>query len=150
MAKVLERQEIIDSLKSLARLDIDAYHAYGKAIAEIKEVPISERLLVFQQDHRKHYLDLSEKLKELGGVAPEFSKDFKGYLLEGFTSIRSKMGIKGALKAMQSNEQTTNKKYREALEPEMPKDVRDLLEKNYDDEKRHLAYVEEQLKLIGG
>jgi rubrerythrin len=149
MAKLLEKQEIIDKIKDLAQLDIDAYHAYGEAIEKIEEVAIRERLLVFQEDHHTHYLNLSEKLTELGATAPEFSKDFKGYLLEGFTSIRSLSGTKGALKAMQSNEQTTNKRYREALEFETPLDIRNLLEMHYSDEKRHLAYVEEALKKIG-
>jgi rubrerythrin len=148
MAKVLEKQEIIQSLKNLAQLDIDAYHAYGQAIEEIEEHAIRERLLVFQEDHRTHYLNLSEKITDLGGTPPEFSKDFKGYLLGGFTAIRSKTGTKGAIAAMQSNEQTTNKNYRQALEPELPRDIRELLELNYNDEKRHLAYVEEQLKLL--
>ena len=47
---------------------------------------------------------------------------------------------------MQSNEKTTNKKYSQALEPELPADVRALVEMNYSDEKRHLAYIEEQLR----
>jgi rubrerythrin len=146
MAKVLDKQEIINSLKSLAHLDIDAFHAYGKAIEEIEEAAIKERLLVFQEDHRTHFVNLSAKITQLGATPPEFSKDFKGYLLEGFTAIRSMSGTKGALKAMQSNEQTTNKRYRQALEPDLPLDVRNMLELHYSDEQRHLAYVEEVLK----
>jgi rubrerythrin len=148
MAKVMEKQDIIDKMKSLAQLDIDAYHAYGQAIEEIEEAAIRERLLVFQQDHHNHYLNLSEKIIDFGAVAPEFSKDFKGYILEGFTAIRSMSGTKGALKAMQSNEQTTNKKYGEALEFETPAEIRNIFEMHYSDEKRHLAYIEEMLKKI--
>ncbi|MDA8166125.1 MAG: DUF2383 domain-containing protein [Desulfobacteraceae bacterium] len=146
MARVLDKQQILDSITNLAQLDIDAWHAYGQAIDRIDQPIIRERLLIFQEDHHNHILNLSDKIRELGGTPPEFSRDFKGYLLEGFTALRSVTGTEGALKAMQSNERTTNKKYSQALEPELPADVRALLEMNYADEKRHLAYVEEQLK----
>jgi uncharacterized protein (TIGR02284 family) len=148
MAKVLEKKEIIDRLNSLTQVDIDAYHAYGQAIEEIEGATVREQLLMFKEEHRTHYMNLSDVITKLGGAAPEFSKGFKGYLLEGFTAVRSMTGTKGALKAMQSNEQTTNKHYREALELELAPDIRDLLERHYSDEKRHLAYIEETLRKI--
>jgi uncharacterized protein (TIGR02284 family) len=148
MAKVLDRTEIIDRLKNLAQVDIDAYHAYGQAIEEIEGAAVREQLLIFKEEHRTHYMNLSETISKLGAAAPEFSKGFKGHLIEGFTAIRSMSGTKGALKAMQSNEQTTNKHYREALEFELSPDIRSLLERHYSDEKRHLAYIEEALKKV--
>jgi uncharacterized protein (TIGR02284 family) len=148
MAKLLEKKEIIDRLNSLAQVDIDAYHAYGQAIEEIEGAAVREQLLIFKEEHRTHYMNLSEKISELGAAAPEFSKGVKGHLLEGFTAIRSMSGTKGALKAMRSNEQTTNKRYREALEFELSPDIRTMLEKHYSDENRHLAYIEETIKKI--
>jgi rubrerythrin len=148
MNNILEKQEIIDQLTDLAQLDIDAYHAYEQAIVEIEGAAVREQLLVFKEEHRTHYLNLSETITKLGAAAPEFSKGFKGHILEGLTAIRSMSGTKGALKAMQSNEQTTTKRYREALGSELPPDIRSLLERHHSDEKKHLAYMEKALKKV--
>ncbi|MEJ2032119.1 MAG: DUF2383 domain-containing protein [Deltaproteobacteria bacterium] len=146
MAKVLEKQQIIRSLNELAQLDIDAWHAYAQAIDQINESEIRERLRIFQEDHYNHILNLSDRVSEFGSEPPEFSMDFIGYVIEGFAAIHSMSGTRGALKAMHSNEQIVNEKYAEVLKKELPTDILSLIEMNYSDEKRHLAYLEEQLK----
>lgn len=93
-------------------------------------------------------------MQVLHGVAEEKSSaartnwpgNFKGFLIEGFTAIRSAMGTEGALKAMRSNERKTNQDYSDALSLDMPADVRAIVQRNYEDERRHLGYVEETLR----
>jgi hypothetical protein len=46
---------------------------------------------------------------------------------------------------METNEKLTNKKYKEACEKDLPLHVKDLMQRNYEDEQVHLAYVEQQL-----
>lgn len=132
---------VTDTLRALAQLDIDATYAYNQAIDAIDHPQIRARLIEFRADHERHITDLSACLRQLGAEPPERSRDFKGFLIEGFTAIRSMTGTEGALKAMQGNEETTNKAYREALSAELPADVRALVQRNYEDEWRHLAYI---------
>jgi uncharacterized protein (TIGR02284 family) len=133
-------------LRSLAQLDIDAEHAYGQAIEEIKEPPIRNRLSDFREDHKRHVAELSVAIRELGETPPEYKRDTKGFLLEGFTAIRSKTGTEGALKAMRTNEKTTNKTYDKARSWDVSPSVKTLIEKNYEDERRHLQYIENALE----
>jgi hypothetical protein len=57
------------------------------------------------------------------------------------TALRSMMGDEQALKAMKGNEELTNKKYSEALDENLPADVMEVVRRNYQDEVRHLAYI---------
>jgi hypothetical protein len=51
------------------------------------------------------------------------------------------MGTEGALKAMKGNEELTNRTYSNALGKGFPVDVLAVLQKNYADEQRHLAAI---------
>jgi uncharacterized protein (TIGR02284 family) len=141
----MHSQDIIDRLSSLMQLDIDASYAYGQAIDNIKDPAIKNELIMFRDDHERHITDLSLAITNLGGTPPARSRDFKGFLIEGFTALRSMMGTEGALKAMQGNEQLTNKMYSNALSLDLSPAVRDIVERNYRDEQRHLAYINEAL-----
>jgi uncharacterized protein (TIGR02284 family) len=138
-------QHAMETLESLMQLDFDAVQAYTQAIERIDHRAVREQLTAFRADHQRHIADLSECIRRFGGEPPERKRDFKGFLIEGFTAIRSMTGTEGALKAMQGNEETTNKHYREALDVAFPADVRALIERNYDDERRHLTYVDDAL-----
>jgi rubrerythrin len=142
------KTDIIKKLESLAQLDIDAFHAYGQAIEKITYQSIRENFTKFQQDHLRHVEEISALIREMGQVPPEFSRDFKGFLLEGFTSLRSLSGTQGALAAMRTNEKITNSRYQDATGLDLPPEVHTLLEKNYSDEQRHLAYIEDRLDFL--
>ncbi len=130
-------------LISLIQLDIDAVHAYEQAIKNIDVEIIRNRLSEYKEDHQRHVRDLSSQVRSEGETPPEYSPDFKGFLIKGFTALQSAMGTYGALKAMQMNEKLTNKKYSEASRWEVPFEAKSIIERNYEDEKRHLRYVEE-------
>ena len=138
---MMETNKISESLISLAQLDIDAVHAYEQAIEKIGVDHVREQLIQFRNDHQRHVTELSPLISRLGGQPPEFKKDFKGYLIEGMTALRSVTGTEGALKAMKTNEELTNKKYEAALGWELPQDIRQVVSRNRDDERRHLEFV---------
>lgn len=143
----MEVQGILRELQSLAQLDVDAYHAYGQAIEKIDHEATRKQLAAFQEDHRRHYDELYRVIQEMGQEPPSFTKDFKGYIISGVTSLRSSAGTKGALEAMESNEKLTNKKYRQASSRSLvPKDILLLLLSFYQDEQGHLNFVQKTLK----
>ncbi|MFW6324611.1 MAG: ferritin-like domain-containing protein [Desulfovibrionales bacterium] len=143
----MEKKDIIKQLSSLAQLDVDAFHAYEQAIRKIDHEGIRKQLSLYQSDHRRHYDELSRTIQNMGGKAPKFSKDFKGYVIQGMTSLQSATGIKSALKSMETNEKLTNKKYEQASSNSaLPKDIHELLVSFYQDERNHLSFIQQALK----
>jgi uncharacterized protein (TIGR02284 family) len=136
-----DNQQLIDKLVSLAQLDIDATHAYTSAIDRIDLMDVKQQLTLFRGDHERHISNLSPMIEQLGGQAPTRSPDLKGFFIQGMTAVRSMFGNEAALKAMKGNEELTNKKYSEALELDFPVDIKNVIQGNLDDERRHLEYV---------
>jgi rubrerythrin len=133
-------------LVALAQLDVDAVRAYTQAIEKIDVDEIRGRLEHFRRDHERHIQDLTPHIEALGEQPPAHTPDVKGVLIEGMTALRSITGTEGALKAMRMNEQLTNSRYEAALQSEMPSEVRAVVEKNREDERRHLQYIDHCLK----
>lgn len=142
---MMDDKEIIEKLSSLCQLDIDAFHAYGRALEHIEAAMLRDQIAKFQSDHERHVTDLSALISRLGGQPPEFSRDFKGFLLEGFTALRSMTGTEGAMKSLKSAEEMTNKRYGDARSWDMPLDIISLIQSNFEDEQRHLHYVEQSI-----
>ncbi len=141
----MDNKEIADKLISICQLDIDAIHAYAKSNKNIEQSDIKNSIARFQGDHERHVKELSDMIRSYGGQPPEFSKDFKGFLLQAFASVRSVTGTEGALKALRSGEVMTNKSYGDAVSQNFPPLVMVLLKRNYEDEQRHLAYIDQCL-----
>ena len=133
--------EMIAELFNLAQCDIDAIEAYQQAIDNIKEIDIADTLREFKNDHQRHVEQLNEALKKLGATSLVKKPDFKGFMIKGFTAIRSLTGTAGALKAMITNEEFINKRYIAALTNDFIDDYKSLIERNYSDEQHHLESI---------
>jgi rubrerythrin len=144
----MNRDDILDNIGKLIQLDVDATHVYDQAIKNVDEQVIKDKLILFQADHRKHIDLLSAKVLELGGTPPELTSDFKGFLITGFTALRSLTGTKGALEAMETNERLTTSKYEEASKKDFPVDVLSIVQSNLGDEQRHLSFVREAISSL--
>lgn len=142
----MNNEELIKNLYKLIQLDIDATHAYEQALKNIDKSDIHQTIRQFRDDHERHINELSAIIRTLGGKPPEKTPDLKGYLIEGFTSLRSITGTEGALKAMRSNEKMTNRWYEDAVQWNVSVDIKTLLQKNYADEQRHLQYIEHAIE----
>ncbi|MGZ3459640.1 MAG: ferritin-like domain-containing protein, partial [Archangium sp.] len=99
----------------------------------------------FQQDHERHIRELSGVVTKLGGK-PRSKPDTKGFILKGFTAVTSMMGNEAALQAMRGNEALTNRTYRMARDEDWSDEARIIIERNYSDEQRHLAFIEDALR----
>jgi len=144
----MNRDEILNQLEKLIQLDVDATHAYDQAIKNVDDQVIKDKLILFQGDHRRHIDLLSAKVLELGGTPPELTSDFKGFIITGFTALRSLTGTKGALEAMETNEKLTNSKYQDAVNMAWPTDIISVIQSNLADEQRHLSFVREAISTI--
>jgi uncharacterized protein (TIGR02284 family) len=138
--------KMIDQLNDLIALDRDAVEAYESAIERMTVPELRQALVTFQADHRRHIADLSAVVTRFRGE-PRATTDVKGFFIKGFTAISSIMGDGSALRAMRGNEKLTTRAYQKALEKPWPSDVRVLIERNRADEERHLAFIEEAIRL---
>jgi hypothetical protein len=55
-------------------------------------------------------------------------------------------GTELTLKAMRSNEEVLNKQYGDRIKKAFPGEILDLINRNYADEQRHLAWVMDALR----
>ena len=136
-------KKIVDRLNDLIQLDVDAVLAYQQAIDACEVSDIRRKLKSFQDDHQQHINDLAE-IVSANGVEPKIKRDLKGFLIEGFTAVASQ-GDFSALMAMSGNEELTNRRYEAAQKMELPGHVRAIVERNYADEQRHLAWIKEAI-----
>jgi uncharacterized protein (TIGR02284 family) len=131
-------------LNDLIHLDVDAIRAYEHAIKACEHEVVASRLREFKGDHERHVRDLSECVRRLGGE-PASKPDVKGFFIEGFTAVTS-LGTHSALMAMRGNELLTTSTYKAALEKgDLPADARQIVERNYSDEQRHLNWIKQAL-----
>lgn len=136
-------KKVTESLNALVQLDTDAVLAYQKAIEACEVSEILRQLKSFQDDHQRHIGDLAELVRAAGGE-PAIKRDLKGFLIEGFTAVMSR-GDRSALMAMLGNEELTTRTYEAALKTELSADARAVVERNFADESRHLAWIQEAI-----
>lgn len=141
----MDAKKEIEELNDLIALDHDAVSAYESAINGIAEEPIRAELRQFQEDHRRHIRELSQVVRNLGGK-PRERTDVKGFFIKGFTAISSAMGTEPALKAMESNEKLTTRSYAHARDADFGPEAKPLIARAYDDERRHLSWIEQALQ----
>lgn len=135
--------KLFDTLNSLIQLDYDAVLAYTRAIdgCDPEHDAVKKRLEAFRADHEQHILDLSAIIVQLEGEVTATGRDFKGVLIEGMTAAQSAMGTHGALLAMRANEELTNRRYAAALQEDFGDDVKAVIRKNREDERRHVEWI---------
>ena len=141
-----EQKKMIEHLNDLIALDRDAVEAYQVAIQRMSIPALRDALIKFQGDHKLHITELSTMVRKYGGV-PRTKTDVKGFFIKGFTAITSAMGDEAALKAMQGNETLTTSTYQKALGNPFPPDVMALVQKNFGDEQRHLAFIKDAIQM---
>jgi uncharacterized protein (TIGR02284 family) len=145
MAESIDTRKTITLLNDLIHLDYDAVAAYQAAITRLTDRADQAQLLRFMDDHLRHIGDLAFIVRENGG-APVTEADFKMVLTKGKVVIAGLRGDKAILEAMKSNEDATNAAYERALrEPLGSMHVRQALERNLNDERRHRAWIEQRL-----
>jgi hypothetical protein len=89
---------------------------------------------------------LNALIQSFGGELVELKPDLKGTAMRSLTAVTSMMGTEAALVAMLGNEEITNRAYELALQFDWSPEVRTLIQKNREDEHRHITWVREALR----
>lgn len=132
----------IEALRALAQLDLEAAAGYRMAGEMIEHKELRDTLQRFEKDHTRHVESLNELIGEMGGEAMNMIPDPEISILLVLTDAMSAMGNDGALYAMVGNEHLTNATYESALALISEPEARSVIEKNREDERRHLKTLE--------
>jgi uncharacterized protein (TIGR02284 family) len=143
MALSVDQQ--IEELNELIRFDRDAIGAYTEAINAVHDARVRDPLARFRGDHERHVSELSALVRGLGGK-PAGSPDIKGAARKLMTKIAGLVGEESVLKAMKSNEEAINKAYDHHVRMDFPDEILEVIKRNFQDEKRHLEWVEQALR----
>jgi rubrerythrin len=133
-------------LVGLAQMDSEAAYAYETAaeLADLSEV--RSQLLAFAEDHRRHVTELGQAIRDIGGepaaAAPPPDTSVFGVL----TSALGMVGPQALLMGLIGNEEFTNSAYDTALELITDPDLRRLIQRNFDDEQRHITWLATQAR----
>lgn len=145
-------EELAVEVGALIQLDIDATRALEQAIRGIEpEHPgLKRQLGIFRAEHERHVLELAALLSVRGHQPPPFRRDLRGVIVEGLTAARAAFGTLPALKAVRQMELRTNRRYEEGrrILDGLPPQMQLLIRRSHEDERRHLAFVEQALAAI--
>jgi hypothetical protein len=133
-------------LSNLRHVDIDAARAYAQAIEAIGAVAIRRRLEAFRDEHERHIEAIAAEIRGLGMEPPPREESRRGFLLTGYMAIYPSMGSEAALRALRANETLTNQRYDEALAVDLPDAIRQRIERNRVDERRHIRFLEDAIE----
>ncbi len=140
-----KEKDLVNLLKNLVELDFDAIEAYEAAIDRVQSESDKASLARFMEDHRRHVADLSRLIEAMGDKAPQHG-DIKRVLTKGKVVIGGLLGDHAVLLAMKTNEDDTNTAYeRAAVRMDIPTHIREVLDRNLSDERRHRAWFESRL-----
>ncbi|WP_438025884.1 helix-hairpin-helix domain-containing protein [Sorangium sp. So ce233] len=134
----------LEQVVGLILLDMAAAEAYRVAIAACKTPEIKRQLEAFRGDHERHARDLSDAL---GASLPD-EPDERGQCIRRYTELSAREE-RTALVAMRGNEELTNDAYASALASDLPDDVRRMVEANWQDERRHIRWINEEIRTRG-
>ncbi len=137
-----DEHSIKQVLNDLIQVDIDTFHVYTQAAQNVKNKELKELLLSFAANHEEHVNILSKLVLDLGGHPPSFSRDFKGFLTSGYTAIKVAGGKLRTLDAMETNEIISKRYYNKALSMTLPRNIKEIINRNLNDEKRHLHTIQ--------
>jgi rubrerythrin len=138
-----EKFRSYSALTNLMHVEGDAARSYAQAVEAVGASAIRRRLEVFRDEHERHIAAIAAEIRALGMEPPPRHADRRGFLLTGYTAIYASMGTEAALRALRANETLTNHRYDEALAADLPDPVRQLIDRNRVDERRHSRFLED-------
>jgi competence protein ComEA len=133
----------LEELIAIAELDREAAAAYDLAAYGLPSEEVRDQLTAFRDDHLRHVVDIGALLRTRGVDLPDETGRAEASAMADLAAAAVEMGTKATLLAMIGNERLTNGTYESALLAITDPDARALLERNFADDKRHLAWLQE-------
>jgi uncharacterized protein (TIGR02284 family) len=123
----MDANEVAKTLGSLCQYTIDESFLLSQTIEKIDNKGIGQKFVSFKDEAEGFIKELSDHIRKLGKEPPNYSRDFKGFLMQGWEAIRGLASDEGVLQALQTNIQRIIKAYEEALRLDLPGDAKAIL-----------------------
>jgi rubrerythrin len=139
----------VSMLLGIAQMDSEAAVAYETAATFIEVPEVRDQLLAFAGDHRRHIDELGKAIESLGGEPATAAPPPESSVFTVLASAAGLVGTQAALLALIANEEFTNSTYETALDLLNEPEVRELVQRNLEDEQRHINWLTEQAGPVG-
>lgn len=137
-------EETIKELQKLTQYEIDESFLISQCIDNVTSQAIKARLQTIKTECEKNIDELSSLVKQFGGELPSYSKDFKGYFMNGYAAMRGAFTDQGALKALHTNLKLILKPFESSLNSSLPPETKEVLKKIYENKKKIITDIETQ------
>lgn len=128
-AQKIQDEEAVKVIEKLTQYEIDASFLLTQCIENVKDVALKVKLNAIKKECEQD-IDTLLALGKKHGVKPmEYSKDFKGYFMNGYTTMRGIFTDKGTLNALDTNLKVVLNAFESALKSTLPEEVRDAIQK---------------------
>lgn len=132
-------EKVVDVLKSIAESSNDGLKAYQECVESCDAPELKSLFARSIERCRNHISDLEQMIKQYNGEV-ESKGSLLGSLHLGWLNLRTALSSnndKIVLEECERSEDAAIQCYRDALENELPSDVKDLLRKQFQDVKAH-------------
>lgn len=116
-------EEVLKVLKNLAQYEIDASFLLEQAIENVKSKHIRKALIEARHDCEQNIDSLVKLILQHCGTPPAHSKDFKGYFMQGYQTMRGWPSDKSLLTALHTNLRMLDEAYESALKRGLPEET---------------------------
>lgn len=141
--------DVVKRLQELTQYEIDGSFLLSQCIDNLKSQELKTKLQPMKDDCVNTIGDLSTLVKKYGGAVPDYSKDFKGYFMNGYTAIRGAMSDKGTLNALITNLDFIQKAFKKAANnDDLPSDVKDTIKKIRDKKEQSLQNLQTEVSKL--
>lgn len=131
-------------LQELAQAEIDASFLISQAMDNVNNSVLREKLLKYKQQYEEHIKDLSKLVRDSGREAPSYSKDFKGFFMQGYAAMRGLVSDQGVMAALHTNLQRILKVYEPHLTSIVDDNIKSKIKQIYEEDKKIVEYVATQ------
>ncbi|HEU4560286.1 MAG TPA: ferritin-like domain-containing protein [Longimicrobium sp.] len=148
-ATVPEGAPLLAMLNDLLMLDHDAVQAYSIAIGRISRAEYREALAGFRGDHQRHIDQLSQLIRDYGGVPVQMPHLPTGVFKAAMQALSTLGDDRAVLMAFKTNEGQVRDRYRRAANQPLDPAVGTIVSAAALDEEQHYAWVEQVLQKMG-
>jgi rubrerythrin len=140
---------LLAELNDLLALDHDAIEAYSLAIGRVSRAEYREALAGFRGDHKRHVDQLTELIRQRGGVPVQLPHIPTGFFKAAIQALGTLGDDRAVLLAWKTNEGQVRDKYRRYATEVHDPAVGAIVTRAADDEDRHYAWGEQTLAQLG-
>ncbi|MBE0477064.1 MAG: ferritin-like domain-containing protein [Coriobacteriia bacterium] len=142
----MNETEIVKRLSTLLQMDRDAVKLYTEAGLAMGHADLGIGAERFGEHHARHAEEIERAIRERHQQPKRPTREFESIMRLHMDSISRSRDADETMITMRMAERIMNLEYAEALEMEMPEELRRMLERNLTDEQEHLGAIEQWLE----